>query len=385
MIRANRYYSLAVWATREIQRQPGRGLLLFACLLCLVFLVATALLFSQALDTTWTQLIEHAPDLVIRRVDAGGWAPMPAEAAVDYAKRIPGVIDPTPRVWGVASGPGGPVTIVATPDVLPEETIEGLTPPSAGQAVVGQTVARAMKDHVLTLTSVDSLRLSVIGTFPARTGLVTHDVVWVTPADARQLLGLAPQQASDLAVHLFRREEEQAIQADLAAAFPWPVRITDRSASTWRHHTTAARTGGIAVVACIPALLALLLIIAGMAVNSSGQRTHWGLLQSMGWTTRDVVHLQLAKALIVGTPALFCGLASAYAVVFYPPAAAVTAFWVTGGQRLPLLTLSASGVIVTMLEIAAMIGLPYLAAVFLTCLRSVSGDTWTLLQADPWN
>jgi hypothetical protein len=52
-----------------------------------------------------------------------------------------------------------------------------------------------------------------------------------SPDDARQLLGLAPGQASDLAVHLFRREEEQAILADLAAAFPWPVRITGRSTS----------------------------------------------------------------------------------------------------------------------------------------------------------
>jgi hypothetical protein len=57
----------------------------------------------------------------------------------------------------------------------------------------------------------------------------------------------------------------------------------------------------------------------------------------------------------------------------------------TGGQDLPTLILDPGSVIVTMLEVVAMTGLPYLAAVFLTCLHSVSRDPWTLLQADPWS
>ena len=385
MIPIDRCYSMAVWAARDIQRQPGRNILLFACIFSLVLLVATALFFSQALDVTWTRLVEQAPDLVVRRIDAGGWAPLPADDAVVLASRVPGVLDPTPRLWGVATGPGGPVTVVASTDVIPKEIISEATPPSAGGAVVGQKVAGEMKGNVLDLMGANPMRFTVTGRFPAPTGLATYDVVWVTPADARQLLGLGPHQASDLAVHLFRREEEQAIQADLAAAFPWPVSITDRSTSALRHHMNATRTGGIAVVAGIPALLALLLIITGIAVNSTGRRGHWGLLQAMGWTIGDLVRLQIAKALIVGLPALLCGLAAAYAAVFYPPAAGITAFWITGGQRLPMLVLNGSGVIVTMLEIATMVGLPYLAAVFLACLRSVAGDPGTLLQADPWN
>ena len=385
MIRSDHYYSMALWAAREIQRQTGRNILLFFCLFSLVFLVATALFFSQALDSTWAHLVEKAPDLIIRRIDAGGWAPLPAKDAVKYAQPIPGVIDPTPRLWGVVAGPSGPVTVVASTDVIPNEMIESLKPPSAGQAVVGHAVTGQVKDKVLNLTSINTIRLDVIDTFPAHTSLVTNDVVWITAADARQLLGLSPHQASDLSVRLFRREEEQAIQADLATAFPWPVSITDRSSSALRHHTVATRSGGIAAVVCIPALLALLLIITSVAVNSSAQRIHWGLLQSIGWTTRDLVHLQMVKALIIGTPALFCGLAAAYVVVFYPPVAGVTAFLITGGQRLSNLSLTTGGVLISMLEITAMIGLPYLAAVFLACVRSVSDEPWTLLQADPWS
>jgi hypothetical protein len=227
--------------------------------------------------------------------------------------------------------------------------------------------------------------VEIIDTFPADSGLATHDVVWVTPGDARQLLGLVPDQASDLAIYLFRREEEQAIQADLAAAFPWPVNIADRSTSALRHHTRTVRLGGIALVASIPALLALLLIITGTIVGNPGRQALWGLLKSMGWSTVDIIRFQIAKASIVGVPALVLGLASAYTAVFYPPAAGVTAFWITGGQHLPALTLAASGVIVTMLQTTAMVALPYLAAVFLTSLRGAVGDPWTMLQVNPWN
>ena len=79
------------------------------------------------------------------------------------------------------------------------------------------------------------------------------------------------------------------------------------------------------------------------------------------------------------------GLASAYAAVFYPPAAGVTAFWITGGQQLAELTLVGSGAAMIMLEIAGLVGLPFLAAVFITSLRAATRAPWTMLQADPWN
>ena len=385
MMPGTRYPPMAIWAARDIQRHAGRSMLLFACLASLVFLTATALLFSQALDATWANLLDQAPDLVVRRIDGGGWAPLPVDDALACAKKIPGVLDPTPRLWGVAPGPEGPVTVVASLDVVPDSMLSGITPPSVGQAVVGQAVARTLSDSRLSLGKRDPMIVKVIDTFPADTGLATHDLVWMTPDDARHLLGLAPDEASDLAVHLFRREEEQAIQADLAAAFPWPVRITDRTASALRHRTRAVRTGGIAVVAGIPSLLALMLIIACTVADTASQRTHWGLLKALGWTTADIVRLQVNRAIIVGVPAVMLGLASAYAAVFYPPTAGVTAFWITGGQHLAELTLVGSGAAMIMLEIAGLVGLPFLAAVFITSLQTAARAPWTMLQADPWN
>ena len=376
---------LLIWSAREIMRHPVRKLLVFACMTSLVFLVATASLLSQALEATWDRHMQHAPDLVIRRIDAGGWTPMPAEMAMTLAHTVPGALTPTPRLWGVAAGPQGPLTIVASTGVIPQEVLQGMTPPSSGQVVVGRGVADGLTGNRLVLGSRTSMTVTVIDTFPATSDLATNDLVWMAPVDARRLLGLAPGQVSDLAIYLFREEEEQAIQADLAAAFPWPVHITGRSTSTWRHHTRAVRMGGIAVVACVPAVLAMLLILTATITGSSGRQAHWGLLKSLGWTTKDIVCLQTTTAAMVGLPAVIAGLAAAYAVVFYPPAAGIAALWVTGGRHLPALVLIRPGTVLIMLEIAALVGLPYLAAVFLTTLKGAANDPWHLLQADPWN
>jgi hypothetical protein len=364
-------------------------LLQFTCLASLVFLVATALMFSRAMDETWTNLMHRAPDLIVRRIDAGGWAPLSAAAATSAAQTVPGVTDATPRLWGVVAGPDGPLTVVANLQGLAGDLPGGTTPPADGQAVVGPGVIRARdrseEGRRLTLTGPHRLTLAVIDVFPADSGPATHDLVWVTPDDARRLLGLAPGQASDLAVRLFRREEAQAIRSDLAAALPWPVQITDRSTSAWRHHMQAVRTGGIALVASIPALLALLLIITDTAVAGHGRMADWGLLKAMGWTSADIVRLQIYQAVMTGLPALTVGLGLAYTFVFQPTLAGLTALWITGGMHLPALSLDPGGAALVMLEVAAMVGLPYLATVYLTALHRAAGDPWALLQADPWS
>lgn len=389
MTRIGRYTPVCLWAAQEVQRRAGRSILLFACLASLVLLCATSLLFSQAMDATWSRLMDAAPDLVVRRIDAGGWAALPADAAIASANTVPGVIETSPRIWGVVTGPDGPVTVAATRRMLPADLLQNLVPPRDGQAVVGQGVVQSLavsgQGDRLTLVGAAPLSVNVVASFPVETGAATHDLVWLAPADARQLLGLAPGQASDLAIHLVRKEEEQAIQPDLAAAFPWPVRISDQSTSSLRHHRRAIRFGGIALVASIPALLAMLLIMVESGTGTTERTMRWGLLKSMGWSTTDILRLQVAQAVIVGLPAVATGMGCAYAMVFCPPLAGVTAYWVTGGMSLPALTLDPAGALQVMLEVGAMVALPYLTAVFLTTLLRAGRDPWSMLQENSWH
>ncbi|MCJ8502236.1 hypothetical protein [Desulfatitalea alkaliphila] len=380
-----RWSPLAVWAAREVQREAGRSCLLFAFLFLLVAIIATPMLFSHALAVTWTRWMEQTPHLVVRRIDAGGWAPLPAEAAVHYARKVPGALDPTPRLWGVATGPAGPVTVVTAPADLPAEGLPGQRPPAPGEAVVGRAVADAAVDNHLVLEQMDRVTLAIVATFPDNSVMVTHDLVWVAPPDARRLLGMLPDQASDLAVRLFRSESASAVAADLAAAFPWPVRIIDRDTMTEGLRRRAMGKGVAALMLSLPALLAFLWVMTGAVTGPAGRSAYWGVLSAMGWTTADLVRLQVAKALLVGMPALAVGLAVACGAVFHPMAAAWTAFLLMGTQQLPALALDGSGAVVMLLQIAAVVGLPFLAAVFLTTLRGVEGAARSTMEAGQWH
>ncbi len=372
---------MLTWAGHDLwQRHRGRSLLLLICLASAVWLAASALLLSQALGDTYARLLKHAPALVVRRVNAGGWAPLPADAATAYAIQVPGVQNPRTRIWGVAAGPDGPLTVVGNRP--PASMRETLSPPLPGQAVIGPDVFISSADRRLTLGARPSMTFDVIGRFPSQTALATRDVVWLAPADARRLLGLQADQASDLAIDLFHSQERQAIQSDLAAAFPWPVQITDRDSSWQRHYLYAVQTGGMASVACVPALLALVLIVVSAGAASWGQRACWGLYKALGWTTADVARLHLYQATITGLPAIVMGLALAYAMVFIPFLTPILALWLPAAAAVQRLYLSAQGAGLVMLEIAFLVGLPYLAAVFVVSLRSAAGDPWDLLQAD---
>ena len=61
------------------------------------------------------------------------------------------------------------------------------------------------------------------------------------------------------------------------------------------------------------------------------------------------------------------------------------ASWISGGRSLPALTLNAGGAFLVILEVVALVGLPCLAAVFFTNLRSTAGRPPIVSPADPWN
>ena len=122
------------------------------------------------------------------------------------------------------------------------------------------------------------------------------------------ILGICQGYASDLVVDVFHENEAEALLPDLAAAFPWPVRVTTRREAAGIYSAGLARRSGLVYMTLIPAVLALAFIVAGAGKNHSARRYEAGLYKAFGWTTPDIFRLQLLKALLSGVPAVSCGL-----------------------------------------------------------------------------
>ena len=202
------------------------------------------------------------------------------------------------------------------------------------------------------------------------------------PDDARDLLGLAPGMASDLAVDVFHDDEAGALRTELAAAFPWPVRIETRDEARSAYRTETARRGSLLLFLCVPSALALVFLLV-VTVRSTRSRSYEaGLLKALGWTVSDVVSLELWRALSLGLPAVALGAGAACLCVFLPGITwpgFLFFGWRSGG---PALWLSPAGAGMVLAELAACVLVPYAVAVLWPALRAASRDPETSLREE---
>jgi hypothetical protein len=374
-------WAQVLWAGRELLAHPGATLLTALSMGLLTTMLATGLLLSRALTATTSRLLDQGPDLVVRRVTPDGGQPISIRAA-DLARRVPGITEARPRIWGTVPTPRAPVTVVAADRDAIGRLHAGaaIQAPGLGDAVAGSGVGVPETDANLVLQGAATITVRVAQRFPRETDLVSHDLVMLHPDDARRLLGLAPDEACDLALAVFHPDEAEALLPELARIFPWPVHIATRQ-ETRKHYATAfGRRGGLAAILYIPAVAALALLTAGVIRQQIGSRSRVGLLKALGWTSRDIVALQITKAAILGLPALAGGLTLAYALV-YAPARTWAGTLLLGWQDpAPIMRLDAGQAAPVFLEVAGILLLPYLAAVLWSSLAQAASNPHDLLN-----
>ena len=370
---------LLAWAIRDLMRRPLESGLLVTALLLTVSITAAPLLFTQALSTTTNLILRDAPSLVVRKFNALGWTPIPSDQSAQLAKSVPGVIAARPRVWGRVAGPEGPLTVIGVDRYgppLPQSTAV----PGRGEAVADTDVKGDRAAPFLTLTGQRTATLRVVGRSNAMTGIAEPNIVLLHIDDARDLLGIPDGYASDLAVEVFNPSEESAILPDLTAAFPWTVRITTRTESAGIYAAGLARMGGMAVAFLVPALLALCLLVAVTVRDRFGRRFEIGLLKALGWTTGDIVRLQVSRALLIGIPGAAGGMMLAFLLVFWPNATwpgHLCPEWQALSSRL---SFSPGDAGLILLEVTALVVLPFLAATIGTVLRCAIADPQEMLE-----
>ncbi len=374
-------FSMLAWASRDLSRRPGEAVLTGLALGALVTVAATILLLVEAWTSTATTLIEKGPSLVVRHLDAGGWKPLPVPEAVAAAKEVVGVVRATPRVWGTVTGPAGAVTVVGvTAEQGSALEAAGLTVPAPGAAVLGPGALDEPPGDRLSLLGSERVTFRVLGVLDRSAALVLHDVVLLEFSEARRLLGLGPDEASDLAVEVYHEAEEEAVLPDLASAFPFRVRITTRREAAGAAVASLSRDGGLGLMLLVPTLLALGLFVATAIRIGADSRREVGLYKSFGWTTGELVRLELTKSLAVGVPGILLGLAIAWVLVFWPGITWPGTILLGWRSTPPALTLDAGGAVIVLLGVAAFVLLPWLLASVVPTTRSALADPGDLVR-----
>lgn len=365
---------LLVWAARDLARRPGQTVLLVATLFSIATLVGLLLVLHQTVTAAAGAIVADEPALVVKRVDAHGWRPIPVDEALARASGVAGVLRARVRIRGVVQGPLGPVTVIGVTPAVRSQLPPGIPAPRPGQAVVGPFVWPAGKRLILNPPGHPSMTFTVDSRLPTDSGRGARSMVLLHVADARALLGLADAQASDLALEVFHENEAPAMIPDLARAMAWPVQITTRQERLGRILADLSRRAGMLLAAFVPALLAMALLVA--ALGAWGRRHHWemGLFKALGWRAGDILRLYLCRGLLVAAPALVGGAACAALLLFLPGMAWVSRLLFDWAGPPPDQFLTLSSGCAGLFFSVPLVGVPFLGAVFRTGWQAAAAD-----------
>jgi len=376
------FNTMQIWAFRDLLRRPFESLLFGITLTVTVAILGTLLLFPRAVHDTLNTLLKSTPSIIVRRADTTGFSPMPVQTSVGVAENVVGVVSVRPRIWGLVNGPQGQLTVMG---VLKDKISKALADqlprlPDPGQVIIGFGVSTGLSGDTLQLEGVVSQNYQVIDRLPEKTSLFTHDLVLMNPGDARELIGLPKDHASDLAIDVFHESEQEAILSDLIASFPWPVQCVTRLQSQGLSAGRWNRGRALVTIAVIPAVLALCLLVAVNTRKSMGRQSDLGIMKAMGWTTGDLVRFQLYRELFVCLPSAAVGICLSFLVVYGPGVGWLADFFLGWKTIPPSLYLETTGAATVVLEVTALMVVPVIAAAFLPALKGATADVHRMIE-----
>jgi len=309
-VRRQRY--LIDFSLAALWRRRGKHLALLAVYSSIVFLLASVMLFSQALRREAGLLLEGAPALVVQRLVAGRHDLIPA----DYLDRIGalrGVSAKRGRLWGYFYDPAvrANYTLIAPQD---RELAQGDVLIGAG---IGRTRGLGTGDYLsLRGAGGSAFTLRVAGLLPAGAELVSTDLVLLNEADFRAFFGLPPGVYTDLALEVRNPREVRKVAEKLTTLLP-DTRPILREEILRTYDALFQWRQGIVLVLLAGTLLAFVIFAWDRASGlSAEERREIGILKAIGWETGDVLRMKFWEGALISLAAFLLGYLAAYVHVF---------------------------------------------------------------------
>ena len=317
--------ALLVFALGSLQRRRGRSISLFVSLAFVSFLIASLLFVSSGLRAEYQDGTAAMPDLTVQRLVGGRPATIPAKI-YNQINNLPAVKGASARVWGYLYVPSaeGNVVVLGAGHVS-ESDARAITRhgrlPHAGEVVLGEALASRIGvlpgDRLALPTAGEAKVLRVIAIFRSESALRTADLALTSDADARDLLGMADADATDLAIDLTTPDEAQVIAGHIARLVPG-ARVIDKRTLARTYELTFGARSGFAAMLLLPALASLLLLAWDrMSGVGEQEKREIGILKAIGWETSDVLRARMWESAVLSIGGAVWGALFAYAFVFF--------------------------------------------------------------------
>lgn len=380
----SRVHPVIWWAWRDLGRHPAQALLVSLGLCALLLMTSLTLLVSRGVQRRAVRMARSGPSLVVTQVALGSWVPMD-DSAVETISGITGVTQAYPRVWTVAQTERGPITVMGLDAPTARAlSIADVAPPAPDQVVLGSLFGSTAGDSIsLRGPSSGEVTLHVRQVLPEHAPAALGDVALVHMQVARTLASIPEGKVRDIAALVFHEDEAEVLRPEIRSALGRPVRMVTRTEASGGWQAAVSGASGLASLVGVPALLALLILVAGAARDTLARRTEVGLLRSLGWSTSDLLRVQLARGLVLALPAVLVSQSGALVLASLPATRWMGAR-LLGWQDLPVRPLlDPAGSVAVICMALALVALPWLMAMLLPVLSSASADPVDMMQEVP--
>lgn len=307
-----RQRALTDFAVSSLARRKGKTLGLLAVYTLVVFVLASAMLFSHALRREAALVLAGTPEVLVQRLVAGRHDLIPA-AHLDAIRATRGVKSAEGRLWGYLFDPAAAANYTLM--VPPADA------PASGQAIIGSGVAQVREaaiGDVMSFRAHDGQLVSftIAGIVDPQSALVSADLFLVAEADYRRLFGIAPDRFTDIVVTVRNPREVRTVAEKIDAALP-DTRIILRDEIKRTYESVFDWREGMVLLLLAGAVLAFFIFAWEKASGlSAEEKREIGILKAVGWETGDVIALKSLEGVLVSLTAFLLGYVAAWLHVF---------------------------------------------------------------------
>lgn len=297
----------------SLLRHRGKNSGLLLVYLLVVFVLASVMLFGQALRQEAALVLSSSPELIVQRLVAGRHDLVPADY-LERLQQIRGISERHGRLWGYYYDP----VVRANYTVMVPRDRQL----AADSIVVGAGLSRTRgvaKGDYLSLRSSDGrpFAFRIEDTLAADAELVSADLILMSERTFRDFFAIPAGFFTDLALSVRNPREVRTVARKLTLLLPDTRPIlreeilrTYDSLFSWRQ--------GIVLVLLAGAILAFVIFAWDKASGlSAEERREIGILKAVGWETADVIGMKLWEGALVSLSAFLLGYILAYLHVFY--------------------------------------------------------------------
>jgi hypothetical protein len=361
----------------SLLRRKGRNLGLLVVYSLLVFVLASAMLYSHALRREAAIILDGAPEVVLQRLVAGRHDLIPP-GYLERIGRVRGVQEMHGRLWGYYYDP------------VVKANYTFLVPPgnviAKGTLVVGPALARerGMSENTgISFRSYSGELFSfvVADVLPQASELASADLVLIGEEDFRAFFAYPAGHYTDIALSVANPAEVRNVAGKLVKLLPdsrpilrEEMQRTYASLFDWRE--------GIMLALLSAAILAFAILAWEKASGlSADEKREIGILKAIGWETGDVIKMKLWEGGLISLTAFLIGFVGAYLHVFRfgaPLFAPVLKGWAVLYPRFTLVPVIDGLQVATLFFFTVF---PYMAAVLVPIWRAAVTDPDAVMRA----